>query len=117
MNSDGEEEEHVFDAVLVCSGQFVYPSSPLGELPGMWALKHVTKVILHWKGNFSIQVILISPGHEDFPGECVHSWDYRDPDAYRGKRVLVVGIGNSGGDIAVEISRCAEMVDKGEKVF
>lgn len=69
------------------------------------------------KVTFSIQVILVSPGHEDFPGECVHSWDYKDPDAYRGKRVLVVGIGNSGGDIAVEISRYAEMVDKGEKVF
>lgn len=30
-------------------------------------------------------------------------------------RVLVVGIGNSGGDIAVEISRSAEKVHKGEK--
>uniref|UniRef100_H3D6L8 Flavin-containing monooxygenase n=1 Tax=Tetraodon nigroviridis TaxID=99883 RepID=H3D6L8_TETNG len=81
VTSDGEEEKHVFDAVLVCSGQFGYPSSPLEDLPG----------------------------HQDFPGERLHSRDYRDPEAYRGKRVLVVGIGNSGGDIAVEISRCAEM--------
>lgn len=58
-----------------------------------------------------------SPGHEGFPGKCSHSWEYRDPEAYRGKRVLVVGIGNSGGDIAVEISRSAEMVRKGEKVL
>lgn len=29
----------------------------------------------------------------------------------------MVGIGNSGGDIAVEISRSAEMVRKGEKVL
>lgn len=57
-----------------------------------------------------------SPGHEGFPGKCLHSWEYRDPDAYRGMRVLVVGIGNSGGDIAVEISRSAEMVQKVEKV-
>lgn len=58
-----------------------------------------------------------SPGHEGFPGKCFHSWEYRDPEAYRGMRVLVVGIGNSGGDIAVEISRSAEMVRKGEKVL
>lgn len=60
------------------------------------------------RGHF----ILLCPGHQDFPGERLHSRDYRDPEAYRGKRVLVVGIGNSGGDIAVEISRCAEMVEK-----
>lgn len=45
-----------------------------------------------------------------FSGRCLHSWEYKDADAYRGKRVLVVGIGNSGGDIAVEISRSAEKV-------
>lgn len=50
VNGAGEEEEHVFDAVLVCSGQFVCPSSPLGELPGLWALERVTKVTLHRKG-------------------------------------------------------------------
>lgn len=52
----------------------------------------------------------ICPGHATFSGRCLHSWEYRDAYAYRGKRVLVVGIGNSGGDIAVEISRSAEKV-------
>lgn len=45
-----------------------------------------------------------------FSGRCFHSWEYKDADACRGKRVVVVGIGNSGGDIAVEISRSAEKV-------
>ncbi|TNN50908.1 Dimethylaniline monooxygenase [N-oxide-forming] 5 [Liparis tanakae] len=34
--------------------------------------------------------------------------EFKNADAYRGKRAVVVGIGNSGGDIAVEISRSAE---------
>ncbi len=54
--------------------------------------------------------IFISPGHETFSGRCLHSWEYKDADACRGKRVVVVGIGNSGGDIAAEISRSAEKV-------
>lgn len=54
--------------------------------------------------------VCISPGYEMFSGRCFHSWEYKDADACRGKRVLVVGIGNSGGDIAVEISRSAEKV-------
>lgn len=35
VNADGEEEKHVFDAVLVCSGQFIYPSLPLSDFPGL----------------------------------------------------------------------------------
>lgn len=31
-------------------------------------------------------------------------------EAFRGKRVLVVGIGNTGGDLAVELSRVAAKV-------
>lgn len=37
--------------------------------------------------------------------------DYRDPDAFRGQRVLVVGGGVSGADIASELSRTASCVD------
>src|SRR5580658_751336 len=38
----------------------------------------------------------------EFNGVTVHSADYKTPDMLRGKRVLVVGAGNSGCDIAVE---------------
>jgi cation diffusion facilitator CzcD-associated flavoprotein CzcO len=37
-----------------------------------------------------------------FDGMTVHSSKYKTPDLLRGKRVLVVGAGNSGCDIAVE---------------
>lgn len=45
-----------------------------------------------------------------FKGEVIHSWQYRDPYKYIDKRVLIIGVGNSGGDIAVELSRIASQV-------
>ena len=38
----------------------------------------------------------------EFTGEALHSAQYKTPDVLRGKRVLVVGGGNSGCDLAVE---------------
>lgn len=43
------------------------------------------------------------PGRESFRGEIIHSVAYRSPQAYREQRVLVVGVGNSGGEIASEL--------------
>lgn len=39
-------------------------------------------------------------GLDGFAGRAIHAKDYRSPDEFRGKRVLVVGAGNSGVDIA-----------------
>jgi hypothetical protein len=38
----------------------------------------------------------------EFAGKVLHSSQYKTPDVLRGKRVLVVGGGNSGCDLAVE---------------
>ncbi|XP_056233721.1 flavin-containing monooxygenase 5-like [Seriola aureovittata] len=78
----GQRETHVFDAVMVCTGHFTQPHLPLTDFTGI----------------------------ESFEGRCFHSWEYRSAEGMQGKRVLVIGIGNSGGDIAVEISRVAEKV-------
>lgn len=43
------------------------------------------------------------PGRETFTGGQVHSARYRNPVPYRGKDVLVVGTGNSGAEIAVDL--------------
>jgi putative flavoprotein involved in K+ transport len=43
------------------------------------------------------------PGRDTFTGELVHSADYRNPVPYRGKAILVVGTGNSGAEIAVDL--------------
>jgi cation diffusion facilitator CzcD-associated flavoprotein CzcO len=44
------------------------------------------------------------PGSELYQGAVVHSSDYRNPTPYLGKRVLVVGFGNSGGEIALDMA-------------
>jgi dimethylaniline monooxygenase (N-oxide forming) len=48
------------------------------------------------------------PGSDTFPGTQMHAHYYRTPDVLEGKRVLVLGIGNSASDIAVEASRVAD---------
>ncbi|NWZ03317.1 FMO1 monooxygenase, partial [Loxia curvirostra] len=78
----GKQTSHVFDAVMVCSGSFSEPSLPLQCFPGI----------------------------ERFRGQRFHSRQYKHPDVFQGKRVLVVGMGNSGADIAVEASRVAAKV-------
>ncbi|ESW61847.1 MAG: monooxygenase [Rhodobacter sp. CACIA14H1] len=45
-------------------------------------------------------------GH--FDGEIRHSGTYRSPDEFRGKRVMVVGAGNSGVDIACDAATNAD---------
>src|SRR5207247_3535089 len=39
-----------------------------------------------------------------FRGDLVHSAAYRNPAPYIGRRVLVVGAGNSGAEIAVDLA-------------
>ncbi|MCB9356298.1 MAG: NAD(P)-binding domain-containing protein [Lewinellaceae bacterium] len=65
--------------------------------------------------------LLVANGHHavprhpswknDFAGEYLHSHGFKNNSSFAGKRVLVVGAGNSGCDCAVECSRVAERVD------
>ncbi|XP_028817550.1 dimethylaniline monooxygenase [N-oxide-forming] 5-like [Denticeps clupeoides] len=82
VGRDGEEETHVFDAVMVCSGHFTQPHLPLQDIKGI----------------------------QTFNGRYFHSWEYSSAGGLEGKTVLVIGIGNSGGDIAVDVSRVAKQV-------
>lgn len=43
------------------------------------------------------------PGQETFPGDMLHSSRYINGAPYKGKRVLVVGFGNSAGEIAIDL--------------
>jgi cation diffusion facilitator CzcD-associated flavoprotein CzcO len=44
------------------------------------------------------------PGMDSFPGPILHSSEYRNGKPFWAKRVLVVGFGNSGGEIAIDLS-------------
>ncbi|XP_037104902.1 flavin-containing monooxygenase 5-like [Syngnathus acus] len=81
-NQEGKKSKHIFDAVMVCIGHHCHPNLPLQDFPGL----------------------------DTFPGKYFHSRDYKTPEEWRNKKVVVVGIGNSGGDIAVELSRVTKQL-------
>jgi dimethylaniline monooxygenase (N-oxide forming) len=70
--------QKIFDALLVCSGKSTKPRIPT------------------WQGM------------QTFQGQIIHSHVYRRPDAFNGKRVAIIGFGNSAVDIASEICGQAE---------
>jgi putative flavoprotein involved in K+ transport len=43
-------------------------------------------------------------GREEFKGEVIHSSQFVDGATYRGKRVLIIGLGNSAAEIATNLS-------------
>jgi putative flavoprotein involved in K+ transport len=43
------------------------------------------------------------PGRDSYTGDLVHASEYRNPKPYTGRDVLVVGIGNTGAEIAVDL--------------
>ena len=51
------------------------------------------------------------PGLDGFPGPVLHSRDYRRPADLPGQRVLVVGFGNSGGELAIDLAENGREVD------
>jgi len=65
--------------------------------------------------------LLVANGHhsaprhpswkDDFTGQYLHSHAFKNNKGFEGKRILVVGAGNSGCDCAVETSRVAAQVD------
>jgi dimethylaniline monooxygenase (N-oxide forming) len=77
---DGKRETNRYRAVLVANGH-------------------------HWDPRWPEPAF---PGADEFEGEQTHAHHYREPDVLPDKRVLVLGIGNSAVDIAVESSRIAD---------
>uniref|UniRef100_H2YD45 Flavin-containing monooxygenase n=1 Tax=Ciona savignyi TaxID=51511 RepID=H2YD45_CIOSA len=66
----------VFNGVIVAVGHHAVPHFPVSQFPGA----------------------------DKFKGKILHSQDYRDFRGFENKNVVVLGVGNSGGDIAVELS-------------
>jgi dimethylaniline monooxygenase (N-oxide forming) len=63
----------------------------------------------HWDARWPEPAF---PGHDRFAGVQMHSHDYSgdDPDLFRDKSVVILGMGNSAMDIAVEASFVARDV-------
>ncbi|KAI1306734.1 Flavin-containing monooxygenase FMO GS-OX3 [Halotydeus destructor] len=79
----GTAETSVFDAIFVCNGRFTVPN-----MPDDGVIKNLSQ----------------------FKGEVLHTHDYRKPEPYTGKRVIVLGVGPSGMDIGAEVSTVAQHV-------
>ncbi|XP_078597657.1 uncharacterized protein LOC144873836 [Branchiostoma floridae x Branchiostoma japonicum] len=70
-----------FDAVMVCNG-----------------------------GRYSVPYIPAVPSIDQFQGGTMHSHDYRVPEPFRGRNVIIMGALASGVDICVELAQVAEHV-------
>lgn len=78
---EGEQRDEQFDAVLLCTGHHTHP---------------------YWPPEW--------PGQKEYTGQITHSHSYKDFHGFEDKNVVVVGVGNSGVDIAVELSRISREV-------
>ena len=76
IDANGRTETLEYDAVIVANGHHWNPRMPEPEFPGT----------------------------DSFEGEQIHSHDYKDESQLVGKDVVVLGMGNSGMDIAVDAS-------------
>ncbi|MGX9872538.1 flavin-containing monooxygenase [Streptomyces cellulosae] len=47
--------------------------------------------------------VLDWPGRDTYAGELLHASQYRNPKPFAGRDVLVVGVGNTGAEIAVDL--------------
>jgi cation diffusion facilitator CzcD-associated flavoprotein CzcO len=70
----GNGETQRYDAVMVANGHHWDPRWPEPDFPG------------------------------EFDGRVMHAHDYKDPEEFRDKRVVVLGMGNSAMDLAVDAS-------------
>ena len=76
VTSDGATETVEYDAVIVANGH-------------------------HWRPRMPEPAF---PGTDSFEGEQIHSHDYKDESQLVGKDIVVLGMGNSAMDIAVDAS-------------
>jgi len=69
-----------------------------------------SRVIVMATGIVANPVAPRFPGQDQFRGKVLHSVEYRRPDPFKGLRVLVVGVGNSGGEIGAELAHSGVQV-------
>lgn len=68
-----------------------------------------TRSLISATGTYQKPLIPDLPGRDMYRGEQIHSADYKSPDIGKGKKVLIVGGGNSGAQILAEVSEVTEV--------
>ncbi len=63
-----------------------------------------TKHVIFCTGNTNLPKMVKKPGLESFEGTIIHSSSYRNGKAFKDKKVLVIGFGNSACEIAICLS-------------
>lgn len=91
-----------------------------GDNPGKWTVVYqqqghgpvevVFDAVLACTGTLSKPMIPDFAGRDKFQGELFHSHTYRKPARFEGKRVAIIGFGNSAADLSSEISSVASEV-------
>lgn len=69
-----------------------------------------SKTVICATGTYRKPFIPRYAGQENFKGQQLHSADYRNPEPFKGKRLMVVGAGNSGAQILAEVSQLAQTI-------
>jgi cation diffusion facilitator CzcD-associated flavoprotein CzcO len=64
------------------------------------------RVVVVATGRHNLPRLPAWPGARDFRGRLLHSHDYRSGRAFEAQRALVIGIGNSGAEIATDLVEC-----------
>lgn len=71
---------------------------------------YYAKAVVSATGTYGSPVLPDIPGHNTFKGITIHSAQYLEPSPFTGKRVAVVGEGNSGAQILAELSKVTETI-------
>jgi len=68
------------------------------------------QAVMVCNGHYSVPVVPKIHGLDKYQGNLIHSHNYRKPGQFDGQRVLILGGGASGTDIAVEVASKASKV-------